>query len=124
MTEIVRGDASRLEELRPLFMALRDHHHALTPAWGALVDDDAGWALRRATYARILDRGGSLWLALEGDRIAGYAICEEHTTESPTWEWPPRYLQVLDLVLAPQRRHRPPPAGLAHEACSAASRLA
>lgn len=104
MIEIARGDASRLDDLRPVFLALRDHHHALTPEWGPARPHDESWRRRRASYAAILDEGGSLHLALDGDRVVGLAICERHENESPTWMEPDATLAIVDLVVLPEAR--------------------
>jgi GNAT superfamily N-acetyltransferase len=102
--DVVRSDVSRLDDLRPVFLALRDHHHELTPDWGPVWPDDESWRRRRETYVAILERGGSLHLAVDGDRIVGLAICEPHRNESATWERPAEHLTVVDFVLLPEAR--------------------
>ena len=106
MTEVVRGDASRVGELEPLWLALREHQGAVTPEWGELRPAGDGWARRRADYADILSEGGALFLAVEDGALAGYAICEQEEGRSPTWRWPATFLAVVDLVVAPDRRGR------------------
>jgi ribosomal protein S18 acetylase RimI-like enzyme len=102
--EIVRGDATRIDELRAVFLSLRDHHHELTPDWGPVRDDEDAWGRRRRTYEAILAEGGSLHLALGGDRVVGLAICEVHPNESATWPAPDGALAIVDFALLPAAR--------------------
>lgn len=105
MTTIVRADASRLDELRPLWLALRAHHGSVTPHWGALRPEQDSWERRRATYAAILAEGGTLLVAEEpGGRLVGLAICEREEGGSPTWEWPRDFLALVDLIVLPDAR--------------------
>jgi len=49
---ISRAGADRLDDLRPLFLALHEHHRHVTPRPIPLIDsDDAAWEARRAAYA-------------------------------------------------------------------------
>lgn len=103
--EIVRGDASRIAELEPLWHALREHHGSLTEHWGELRDPGESWTRRRRNYAEILDEGGALFLAVADDgRTVGHAICERAEGGSPTWRWPERFVALIDLVVLPEAR--------------------
>jgi ribosomal protein S18 acetylase RimI-like enzyme len=102
--EIIRGDASRVDALEPLWLALREHHGSVTEHWGALREPADSWQRRRQMYVDILAEGGSLHLALDGDRIVGHAICEREEGRSPTWEWPRSFLAVVDFVVLPEAR--------------------
>jgi ribosomal protein S18 acetylase RimI-like enzyme len=105
LAEIVRGDATRIGELHELWLALREHQGADTEHWGPLRPADEGWAMRSRVYAEILDEGGTLFLAVEGGEIAGFAICErEEGGGSPTWTWPADFYAIVDLVVAADRR--------------------
>ena len=104
MTEVVRGDASHIDELRPVFLALRDHHHDITPDWGPVRSDEDAWQRRRETYAAILEEGGSLHLAVDEGRIVGLAVCERHENESATWQEPDAQFAIVDFVLLPEAR--------------------
>ncbi len=104
MTEIVRGDASRIEELEPLWLALRDYHGSITPEWGPLRPEAASWERRRAVYADLLAEGGVLFLAVDGSDLVGFALCEQEQGGSPTWEWPQDFLSIVDLVVFPANR--------------------
>ena len=102
--QVVRADASRIPELEPLWRALREHQGSVTGHWGPLRTEAESWARRSATYAAILDEGGSLFLALDDGRIVGHAVCEREEGGSPTWEWPQSFLAVVDIVVLPEAR--------------------
>jgi ribosomal protein S18 acetylase RimI-like enzyme len=106
--DIVRGDASRIEELRPLWLALRAHHRSVTEHWGPLRSADESWQRRRADYGAILDEGGALFVAQDGGagNPVGFAICEQEHGGSPTWEWPADFMAIVDLVVLPAHRGR------------------
>ena len=76
--EIVRGDASRLDELGPLFKAMHAHHRAGGPQALRFRSDDEAWARRRPHYEELLGSGrGHLLLAQEDGRVLGYAMVSE-----------------------------------------------
>ena len=104
MPSISRGDASRIDDLEPLFLALREHHGSVTPHWGALRPAEDAWGRRRKNYVDILDEGGALFLAIEGDDLVGFLICEQEEGGSPTWEWPQSFLAIVDFVVVPGHR--------------------
>ena len=106
MPEIVRGDASRIDDLKQLWLALREYHGSVTPEWGALQPAEESWVRRRATYADILADDGALFLALEDAAVVGFALCEREEGGSPTWQWPPDFLSIVDLVVLAQHRRR------------------
>jgi ribosomal protein S18 acetylase RimI-like enzyme len=101
---IARVDASRIAELEPLWLALREHHGSVTPHWGPLRPAHESWAARRGDYEAILTEGGALFLAVDEDAIAGFAICEQEQGGSRTWTWPRDFLAIVDLVVRPGRR--------------------
>jgi ribosomal protein S18 acetylase RimI-like enzyme len=104
VTEIVRGDASRIEELEPLWLALREYHGSVTPDWGALRPEAESWERRRTVYADILEEGGVLFMADQDSELVGFALCEQEQGGSPTWEWPEEFLSIVDLVVLPANR--------------------
>ena len=101
---IVRGDASRIAELEPLWLALREHHASVTAHWGPPRPAAESWERRSRTYVDILEEGGTLLLAVDGERIVGHAVCEREEGGSPTWEWPRDFLAVVDLIVLPDAR--------------------
>ena len=93
-----------LDELEGLWLALREHHGSVTPDWGALRPPGESWSQRRGSYEEILAEGGVLFLALDGQAVAGFAICEEEEWHSPTWQWPANFLAIVDLIVLPAYR--------------------
>ena len=124
MIRVERGDAARIDDLRALWLQLREHHLSVTEEWGGARDAEEGWAMRRGVYADILDEGGVLLLAIDdadGDALAGFAICErEEGGGSPTWTWPPDFLAIVDLVVDAGRRRQ----GIGDRLMAAISELA
>jgi GNAT superfamily N-acetyltransferase len=107
MAEIVRGGVELLDELRPLWLALRDHHHAIAPELGAVRDDAATWDRRRAQYERWLttDPRDFVLLARDGDgRAIGYAFARVFTADSATWDGDGAVLDVETLSVLPAAR--------------------
>jgi len=104
MIEVLRADDTDVEALRPLWNALRAHHHAVAPAFGELRPEPEGWELRARDYRDILEEGGALFVARDGERLVGMAICEHDEGRSATWPYPRRFLHVVDLVVLPQAR--------------------
>ncbi len=104
MAQIVRADASRIDEARPLWLALREYHGSITGHWGPLRAEDDSWARRRKNYADILDEGGVMFLAEEDGRVVGLAVCEQEQGASPTWEWPRDTFVVVDVIVLPELR--------------------
>lgn len=76
--QIVRGDASRLDELQPLFAAMHEHHRGSGPQLLAFRSPEEAWERRRAHYEALLASGrGHLLLAEEDGRAIGYAMVSE-----------------------------------------------
>jgi ribosomal protein S18 acetylase RimI-like enzyme len=76
--EIVRGDASRLDELGPLFRAMHEHHRESGPQLLPFRSSDEAWERRRRHYAALLESGrGHLLLAEENGRAIGYAMVSQ-----------------------------------------------
>ena len=104
MATIVRGDATRIDGLEPLWLALREHHGSVTEHWGPLRAPEESWRRRREDHVAILEEGGVLFLAEEAGRLVGFAICEREEGRSPTWAWPKDFLAIVDLVVFPDHR--------------------
>ncbi len=106
MPEIVRADASRIDDVQPLWLALRAHHESITPEWWEPRTPEESWERRRQTYLDVLDEGGALFFAQEEDgRVVGLALCErEEGGGSPTWAWPRDFFAVIDFVVLPEAR--------------------
>ena len=73
--EIVRGDATRLDEVGPLLKAMHEHHRGTGPQLLPFRSADEAWARRRPYYESLLESGrGHLLLAEEDGRAIGYAM--------------------------------------------------
>lgn len=103
---ISRAGAERLDDLRPLFGALHEHHRHVTPRPIPVVaDDDAAWAARRASYLEMLEDGsGMLHVADDGDAAVGYAFTALRDATDDTFPLAPRYAELYTLSVAPDRR--------------------
>ncbi|MET0972737.1 MAG: GNAT family N-acetyltransferase [Thermoleophilaceae bacterium] len=76
--QIVRGDASRLDEVGPLFKAMHEHHRGLGAQVLPFRSSEEAWERRRPHYEALLESGrGHLLLAEYGDRVIGYAMVSE-----------------------------------------------
>jgi GNAT superfamily N-acetyltransferase len=96
-----------IEDLRPLWLALRDHHASVAPGLGPVRSDDDTWARRRAEYARWLADGRSFVLVARDDddgRAAGYAMCRVFDYASPTWDFERTLVDVETLSVLPDAR--------------------
>jgi ribosomal protein S18 acetylase RimI-like enzyme len=73
---IVRGDASRIDDVGPLFKAMHEHHRLVGPDGLPFRSGEEAWKRRRPYYATLLESGrGTLLLAEEEDgRAIGYAM--------------------------------------------------
>lgn len=73
--QIVRGDASRLDEVGPLFQAMHEHHRAGGPQLLPFRSGEEAWQRRRPHYQALLESGrGHLLLAEDDGRVIGYAM--------------------------------------------------
>src|ERR1700742_2424967 len=76
--EIVRGDATRLDEVGPLFEAMHEHHRGTGAQVLPFRSAGEAWARRRPYYEALLESGrGHLLLAEEEGRVLGYAMVSE-----------------------------------------------
>jgi GNAT superfamily N-acetyltransferase len=84
--EIMRGGAELLDQVRPLWLALRTHHHAIAPDLGPVREDEDTWRRRRVQYERWLeDERCFILLARRQNRAVGYAMVRVDEHSSPTW---------------------------------------
>lgn len=107
MPEIVRGGVELLDEVRPLWLALRDHHHAVAPDMGPIRGDDASWARRGGEYERWLTTDPRNFVLLVRDddgRAVGYCFARIYDADSATWDGDQVVLDVETLALLPEAR--------------------
>jgi GNAT superfamily N-acetyltransferase len=101
---IERLDPADVEVLRPLWLALRDHHGSVTADWGPVRDDETSWARRRASYVTWLAEPDAFALvARRGHRAVGYVLVTVNEG-SPTWAAVARFGYVETLSVLPAER--------------------
>ncbi len=103
---IERLEPRDVDVLRPLWLALRDHHGSLTEDWGPVRDDEDSWARRRRDYATWLTEPDAFCLvarrAEEGPAL-GYAVVTVNSG-SPTWAAVERFGYLETLSVLPSAR--------------------
>jgi GNAT superfamily N-acetyltransferase len=103
--EIVRGRAELLDEVRPLWLALRAHHHSIAPDLGPVREDDDTWRRRRAQYeAWLADERAFILLARRHGTALAYAFVRVDVWSSPTWSAEPVNLELETLSVLPAAR--------------------
>jgi ribosomal protein S18 acetylase RimI-like enzyme len=101
--EIIRADASRLEEVEPLWILLADHHAELaTPAGVSPRPGEDSWPARRAHYEEGLREGGILMLAETAEGAVGYAFA--NPTRPPETLDLEGLLEIESVAVSPQAR--------------------
>ena len=106
--EVALADATALDDLRPLWLALH-HHHREVATFGPLLDDDAAsWARRRARYEEALASArGILAVARIAGAPVGYAFALLHPGPDDTFEYEgDAYGELYTLSVAPEARGR------------------
>jgi ribosomal protein S18 acetylase RimI-like enzyme len=106
VAEIRREGPECIPELRPLWLALRDHHHAVAPELGPIWDDEESWGRRRAHHERALAGAGTFVLvAREAGRAVGYALITLRGA-SYTWREPPAHGELEAISVLPEAQGR------------------
>lgn len=97
--------ATQLAELRPLWLAMRDHHHAIAPDWGPVHADDESWARRSKDYASWLTEPDAFCLVArdDGGRAVGYLLATVNAG-GPTWVNPERFCYLESISVLPELR--------------------
>jgi GNAT superfamily N-acetyltransferase len=105
---IARGTVEDLDDLRPLWLALRTHHHEVAPDIGPVRDDEDSWRRRRAQYTEWLTSNPRDFVLIarraRDGRAVGYAFARIADSSSPTWEGDKTVLDVETLVVSPEAR--------------------
>jgi ribosomal protein S18 acetylase RimI-like enzyme len=107
----VRGSASDLDSLEPLWVAVHHAHVASMPELAPFVDDRSTWAERRALYEQLLAKPDTvLLLARDGDELIGYALAHVapvgETWVADTWRTGARIGEIESLSVLPGHRDR------------------
>jgi GNAT superfamily N-acetyltransferase len=105
--EIVAADASRIDELEPLFKAMHEHHRVGEPraaAVRAFRSADEAWARRREHYRGLFAAGNAhLLIADDGGRAIGYAMVSEIGSQA-TLRTGARMAELESLSVLPGER--------------------
>lgn len=99
--------ASRLDELEPLWNALREHHLSVAPDWlPAPLPRESSWHRRRTQYEGWLaEEDAFVLVARRGVAAVGYAFVHLRGG-SPTWQLADRAGEVETLSVLPAERGR------------------
>jgi GNAT superfamily N-acetyltransferase len=101
--EIIRADASRLEEVGPLWISLADHHAELaTPPGVSPRAGEDSWPERRAHYEEGLREGAILMLAETAEGAVGYAFA--NPTRPPETVELGGLLEIESVAVSPRAR--------------------
>lgn len=102
VAEIRREGPECIPELRSLWLALRDHHHAVAPELGPIWDDEESWSRRRAHHERALAGAGTFVLVAREEGCAvGYALVTLRGA-SYTWREPAAHGELEAISVLPE----------------------
>jgi GNAT superfamily N-acetyltransferase len=103
--EITRGGAELLDAVRPLWLALRDHHHQVAPELGPVRSDHDTWTRRRGQYAAWLEDERAFFLVARRDtKVLAYAFVRPTSRSSVTWDVDHDALELETLSVSPEAR--------------------
>jgi ribosomal protein S18 acetylase RimI-like enzyme len=96
----------RVEELRPLWLALHRHHRQVASYGPLVADEEASWARRRRRYREALAAGeGILAVATAAAGPVGYAFVVLHPGPDDTFAYAgDRDAELFTLSVAPRAR--------------------
>jgi GNAT superfamily N-acetyltransferase len=107
--EIVRAGSERIDDLRPLWESLHEHHATIAPhleELGPVRAPGESWAVRRALYEEWLAEPDSFILLAESEGQAiGYALVHLRGPEE-TWATGERIAVLETLAVLPGERGR------------------
>jgi ribosomal protein S18 acetylase RimI-like enzyme len=109
VARIIKGSASDLPSLEPLWVAVHRAHVASMPELAPYVSDAETWAERRALYEQVFAKPDTvLLLAYEGEALIGYALGHvlpvQDTWIADTWRTGPRVAEVESVSVLPEYR--------------------
>ena len=104
-----RGSAADLTALEPLWVSVHHRHAESMPELAPYVDDQQTWAARRALYAELLGKPGTvLLLASLGGDLVGYGLAHVmpagETWVADTWQTGDRIGEIESLAVLPSHR--------------------
>ncbi len=95
-----------VDELRPLWLALKHHHTAVLPSEGPPRTDAEGWQVRSGNYREWINEDDAFFTVARATATGapvGYAFTTL-LSAGPTWPTPHRLGYVESLVVAPSTR--------------------
>jgi ribosomal protein S18 acetylase RimI-like enzyme len=103
---ITRGREDVLDAVRPLWLALRDHHHQVAPELGPVRADHDTWTRRRGQYAAWLaeDARTFFLVARRDGHVMAYAFLRPVRRTSATWDADHDTLELETLSVSPAAR--------------------
>jgi GNAT superfamily N-acetyltransferase len=104
--DIIRGGEELLDAPEPLWLSLRDHHHAIAPELGPVRSDGETWTRRRSEYAAWLaqDNGAFFLVAHRDGHVLAYAFIRPIRRNSTTWAIERDELDIETLSVSPDAR--------------------
>jgi GNAT superfamily N-acetyltransferase len=105
ITRIERAGIERIDELEPLWRALREHHAVVGATVAPVRAADDSWLRRRADYVRWLSDGSGTLLIAEDGAALGYAMLRVFDGP-PTWAIGDQIAEVETLSVLPSARGR------------------
>ena len=104
---ISAGGIDRLDELRPLWLALHEHHRRVG-ALPVVADDDVSWRRRRERYRRWLEHHEAFLLIADADGsgAVGYALVRLDKDPDDTWPIEGTSAELYSLSVAPNAREK------------------
>ncbi|MEA2396622.1 MAG: hypothetical protein QOK25_178 [Thermoleophilaceae bacterium] len=101
---IVKAPPTRLDEVKPLWFMLHNHHIAVADERrGPVRSDEESWEIKRDWYEGWLAEEGAFLLLAEVDRkVVGYAVVHPMDPDpTPTWISPPKKAEIEALGILP-----------------------
>ena len=95
-----------LDELRPLWMALHNHHNVVAEYPRLVHNAQRSWERRRNWYRELLASGGAYFVARDDDAPIGYAMTQTVLGPDDTFEVRGGIVEIITLVVAESLRTR------------------
>ncbi|NYJ02942.1 GNAT superfamily N-acetyltransferase [Nocardioides thalensis] len=97
--------ASEIDMVEPLWLALDRQHRSIGPSWATWWEPATTWKIRRERYRQWLAEPDAFALgAFEGDDLVGYLVAHFLPGPDDSWTTGDRIGDVESLAVAPHRR--------------------
>lgn len=109
MIRYVNGSLADVDQLKPLWLELHQHHQTLLPQQAPYVRDSESWASRQALYLELLAKPDTiLILVYDRDALIGYGLAHvmevNDTWVADTWATGSRIGEIESLGALPTYR--------------------